>query len=97
MIFTSLYSLLLATSALVSRPFVDNTQEVHTLGSWSWSDCGMSSAVTSGTRTENPTGAPSDAITIHTITVSPDPPKPGENLTVTVFGDVHKTVVVCAM
>ncbi|ORY28512.1 MD-2-related lipid-recognition domain-containing protein, partial [Naematelia encephala] len=48
--------------------------EMHTMDSWSWVDCGTAT----------------DAVQIKTITVSPDPPVPGKNLTVTVDADVLK-------
>lgn len=48
-------------------------------------------------------GSPSDAVQIESITVSPDPPKPGEDMTVTVKGtaletiEVRSSVVVCVL
>ncbi|KZT43803.1 hypothetical protein SISSUDRAFT_1057339 [Sistotremastrum suecicum HHB10207 ss-3] len=43
---------------------------------WSWTDCGL----------------PTDAAHIDTIAVSPDPPRPGQNMTVTVTGTVKETI-----
>ncbi|WOO77366.1 Phosphatidylglycerol/phosphatidylinositol transfer protein [Vanrija pseudolonga] len=57
-------------------PVVDGEGEVGTLSSWRWSDCGL----------------PSDAITIESISVSPDPPEPGKNLTVTVEATANEVV-----
>lgn len=37
-------------------------------------------------------GLPTDLVTIKSLTVSPDPPQPGKNLTVTVSGTVHQTI-----
>lgn len=40
------------------------------------------------------TGLPTDAAHIDTIAVSPDPPRPGQNMTVTVTGTVKETIEV---
>ncbi|KAI0257565.1 ML domain-containing protein [Lactifluus subvellereus] len=65
-------SLFVATNAnpLSSQQPAVHLQDgpVHIAQGWSWSDCGLHS----------------DAIQIESISVSPDPPKPGEDLTVTV-------------
>ncbi|KAH7883673.1 ML domain-containing protein [Phlebopus sp. FC_14] len=49
---------------------------VHTTDSWSYADCGL----------------PSDVIQIKSIAVSPDPPKPGQDLTVTVAGTALEVI-----
>ena len=41
------------------------------------------------------TGLPTDAIHVETITVFPDPPVPGKDLTVTVVGTAHEVIEVC--
>ncbi|KAI0067734.1 hypothetical protein BV25DRAFT_1876416 [Artomyces pyxidatus] len=72
----SLLALLALTylSATRATPFesqealVLNGPPVHTTEGWSWIDCGLET----------------DAIQIQSIDVSPDPPKPGQNMTVTV-------------
>lgn len=51
-------------------------QPVHTMEGWSWSDC----------------GSPEDVIQIKSISLSPDPPKPGQDLTVTVVGTAQQRV-----
>ncbi|GJJ09615.1 hypothetical protein Clacol_003838 [Clathrus columnatus] len=43
---------------------------------WSWSDCGQFD----------------DAVLVNSIKISPDPPKPGENLTVTASGIVYSEI-----
>ncbi|GFZ45257.1 Phosphatidylglycerol/phosphatidylinositol transfer protein [Saitozyma sp. JCM 24511] len=50
--------------------------EVRTMDSWSYVDCGLAT----------------DAIQIKSIAVKPDPPVPGENLTVNVDADVLETI-----
>lgn len=49
---------------------------IRTMDSWSYVDCGLAT----------------DAIQLKSIKVSPDPPVPGKNLTVTVEGDVLETI-----
>jgi hypothetical protein len=49
---------------------------VHTTESWSYTDCGL----------------PTDPIQIQSIQVSPDPPKPGQDLTVTVKAHVTERI-----
>ena len=41
-------------------------------------------------------GLPSDAITVESIHVSPDPPVPGKELTVTAVGRANEVIEVCA-
>ncbi|KAH7931043.1 hypothetical protein BV22DRAFT_999375 [Leucogyrophana mollusca] len=49
---------------------------VHTTESWGYTDCGL----------------PSDLIQIKSISVKPDPPKPGQDLTVTVVGTAQDVI-----
>jgi len=49
---------------------------VHATQGWSWEDCGL----------------PSDAIQIESISVSPDPPSPGQDLTVLVKARAQEVV-----
>ncbi|KAF8642279.1 hypothetical protein AX16_009550 [Volvariella volvacea WC 439] len=51
----------------------------HTTDSWSYVDCGL----------------PSDVIQIESISVSPDPPQPGKDLTVRVKGKAKEEIEVC--
>lgn len=51
-------------------------QPVHTMEGWSWADC----------------GSPTDVIQLKSISLSPDPPKPGQDLTVTVVGTAQQRV-----
>ncbi|KIJ68363.1 hypothetical protein HYDPIDRAFT_24649 [Hydnomerulius pinastri MD-312] len=49
---------------------------VHTMEGWSYTDCGLAT----------------DVVQLKSLTVSPDPPKPGEDLTVTAVGTAVKTI-----
>ena len=68
----------------------------HTSRSWEWSDCG----VCFGRFTWRSVlmachpGAVTDIIEIKSLQVSPDPPQPGKNLTVTASGRVSRTIEV---
>lgn len=42
-----------------------------------------------------PTGLPTDAVQLESIQVSPDPPQPGKDLTVTVKAIVQREIEVC--
>jgi len=48
----------------------------HTSGGWEWKDCGEAT----------------DLVDLKSITIKPDPPQPGQNLTVTASGYVSKTI-----
>ncbi|GAA6064054.1 hypothetical protein JCM10212_006790 [Sporobolomyces blumeae] len=50
--------------------------EIGTLTRWDWTDC----------------GSPSDALQIESIKVSPDPPKPGQDLTIVATGTARSKV-----
>ncbi|KAK7058893.1 Phosphatidylglycerol/phosphatidylinositol transfer protein [Paramarasmius palmivorus] len=60
--------LCLFTLANAAQVPLKSAGEAHTLDSWSYEDCGQ----------------PTDAIQIESISVSPDPPQPGKDLSVTV-------------
>ncbi|EGN92387.1 hypothetical protein SERLA73DRAFT_191259 [Serpula lacrymans var. lacrymans S7.3] len=51
-------------------------QPVHTTDGWEYTNCGL----------------PSDLIQIKSIAVSPDPPQPGQDLTVTVVGTAQDVI-----
>ena len=74
---------------------------VHATEGWSWDDCGQSylgrRLYHAFTHPSSPPfkGSPSDPIQIDSITVSPDPPKPGQDLTVTVKAHAQDRVEVC--
>ncbi|KAL1737332.1 ML domain-containing protein [Schizophyllum commune] len=79
----SLLSLVASSPALLgAASSVDSEQvriqdgDVRTLESWAYTDCGV----------------PTDAIQLKSIEVSPDPPKPGEQLTVTVNAEVQEQI-----
>ncbi|KAA1468191.1 hypothetical protein DENSPDRAFT_793937 [Dentipellis sp. KUC8613] len=80
-------SLLLSFLALAASALANNEPQqqalagefdtpVHTSDSWAWESCGLES----------------DVIQIDSIQVSPDPPKPGKNLTVTVTASASERV-----
>ncbi|CAE6481108.1 unnamed protein product [Rhizoctonia solani] len=69
----------LAVSALsFTRPdlVLNGDSPVFTQSRWSWTDCGL----------------PSDGVQIKSIEVSPDPPKPGQDLTVKVIATSNKEI-----
>ncbi|KAG1757488.1 ML domain-containing protein [Suillus lakei] len=51
-------------------------QPVHVMDGWSWHDC----------------GSPTDVVQLKSITLSPDPPKPGQDLTVTAVGTAQRRI-----
>ena len=62
---------------------------------WSWKDCGT--YPNSSCQVFPPhshAGDPSVPVHITSIEISPDPPKPGENMTVTVIGEATERVEV---
>ncbi|GAA5854307.1 hypothetical protein JCM3766R1_005347, partial [Sporobolomyces carnicolor] len=50
--------------------------DVGTLTKWDWTDC----------------GSPSDALQIDSIKISPDPPKPGQDLTIVASGRAQSKI-----
>ena len=70
---------------------------------WSWNDCGAYIVLqilgqSLNHRGRPSLGAPSDPVHIKSISISPDPPKPGADLTVTVVGEaVERIEVSCIM
>ncbi|CAE6347443.1 unnamed protein product [Rhizoctonia solani] len=68
-----------AASALsFTRPdlVLNGESPIFTQSRWSWTDCGL----------------PSDGVQIKSIEVSPDPPKPGQDLTVTVIATADQPI-----
>ncbi|KAK4057539.1 hypothetical protein OIO90_001608 [Microbotryomycetes sp. JL221] len=53
-----------------------SADQPHTMTRWDWSDC----------------GEPTDVIQIKDVRISPDPPKPGKNLTVYASGTVNSLI-----
>ncbi|KAG2366616.1 ML domain-containing protein [Suillus spraguei] len=73
----SLLALLAGLASANSPPAQEvMSQPVHTMEGWSWTDC----------------GSPADVIQLESISLSPDPPKPGQDLTVTVVGTAQGRV-----
>jgi hypothetical protein len=91
---------LAASSAVLGSPaqlLVGNEAELAE--KWSYSDCGKSISLDlidaePGLIQRPAPGAPTDIIRLHSLEVSPDPPKPGQNLTVTASGTVLQTIEV---
>ncbi|KAI6007343.1 ML domain-containing protein [Pisolithus albus] len=79
----SLLSLLVgvpAFSAAAPEQEVILDTPVRTMEGWSYINCGL----------------PTDVVQVKSISVSPDPPKPGKNLTLTAVGTVNEVVKVGA-
>ncbi|QRV83309.1 hypothetical protein RhiJN_11325 [Ceratobasidium sp. AG-Ba] len=77
---SSLALLPLSASALsLARPemlILDDQYSASVYAGWSYANCGL----------------PTDPLQIKSIQVSPDPPQPGKDLTVTVAGKVQETI-----
>ncbi|PPQ88662.1 hypothetical protein CVT25_010238 [Psilocybe cyanescens] len=81
------FSLLVACLSIASSSLALITEEqqpmqvangpVHTTDSWDWENCGLDT----------------DPVQIISIQVSPDPPQPGKDLTVTVNASVEEEIV----
>ncbi len=87
-----------ANAASFQQPLAYPDGSVHTTEGWSWTDCGQSSVQPLHRPQFDALlpfqGLPTDAIQIESISVSPDPPKPGQNLTVTVEASAIEEVEV---
>ncbi|KZP01498.1 hypothetical protein CALVIDRAFT_6692 [Calocera viscosa TUFC12733] len=70
------FSAFAALAFAISLPQLNLGGDVNTLADWTWSDCGDESY----------------AIEIQSIEVSPDPPVPGQNLTVAVTGTTRMPI-----
>jgi len=66
----------MALSMPQQQPIQDVAGPIHTTDGWTWTDCGLDT----------------DPIRIESIQVSPDPPQPGQDLTVTVKGNVVEEI-----
>ena len=77
--FLAVCALSLASKALASPPPqvpIRSDEAPHTMDGWSYVDCGL----------------PTDAIQVTSLVVSPDPPQPGKDLTVTVTGEATNVI-----
>ena len=100
----SLFALLVAALAGLtqSKPLAQDSLKdsnaIHTAESWAYSNCGESGAfhgvVEHAIESYGPPGGPTDVVNIQSLTVSPDPPKPGQNLTVHVSAYVSQVIEV---
>ena len=95
-LFATSYASLLPTSE--QQQLVTNQNgPVHATQGWSWEDCGQSLHRLCHLLFILPLfqGFPTDAVQIDSISVFPDPPSPGQNLTVLVNARAQKEVEVC--
>jgi hypothetical protein len=99
----SLIAALAATLAPISAlaAAVDQVP-IGTMSSWSWQDCGEISHLYSYRVARAiymlrflQKGLPTDAIQVQSISISPDPPVPGQDLSVTAVGTARETIEVC--
>lgn len=65
-----------ANDLVSTDPRTSEKGTVHTMDGWSFVDCGLAT----------------DVVQLKSLTVSPDPPVPGKNLTVSVEADVLETI-----
>ncbi|KAG6820105.1 hypothetical protein H0H93_005252 [Arthromyces matolae] len=88
----------IATAALslanpVQQVALNDLAPINTANKWSWTNCGwFDSQTPSIFMLKSCTGNPEDVILIEDIQVSPDPPQPGKDLTVTVKGVATSTI-----
>jgi hypothetical protein len=101
-----LLSLFAATNAnpLLSQqqPIANPDSPVHTTDGWDWKNCGQSfvelhHVYHPHVTLPSPQGFSDDLVDIKSITVFPDPPKPGKDLTVTVHATTEERVDVRRM
>ncbi|KAJ7055693.1 ML domain-containing protein [Mycena amicta] len=59
-----------------SQRFIQNAGDVHTTAEWSFNDCGL----------------PSDIVQLESLEISPDPPVPGEELTINAKGKATRRI-----
>lgn len=91
-----------ASSAVFGSPtqqqIIGSEAELSLSEKWSYSDCGTIaqpySPVDEKPELSPPSGTPSDIVRLRSLEVSPDPPKPGQNLTITASGTVLETIKV---
>lgn len=71
---------------------------VKTIDGWEWTDCGMFVTSNSTELSLSTMGLPGDStdpVEIKSIEISPDPPKPGQDLTVKVTLTAKEEIEVC--
>lgn len=100
----SLFAVTNANSLLSSQqqPIANQDSPVHTTEGWSWEDCGQSLVELQHVYRPHVTlpflqGSYFDPVRIQSITVSPNPPKPGQDLTVTVHAVTRERIDVRRM
>ncbi|KAG1783867.1 ML domain-containing protein [Suillus placidus] len=73
----SLLAMLAGLASAIPPPTQEiMNQPVHSMEGWSYSDC----------------GSPTDVVQLKSISLSPDPPKPGQDLTITAVGTAQERV-----
>ena len=96
----SLFALLVTalTGLVQTKPLTQDllkdSNTIRIAESWAYSNCGESGAFHEVVHPDGLPGGPTDIVKIQSLTVSPDPPKPGQNLTVTVSAYVSQVIVV---
>lgn len=96
-------ALFIASSAHLAQaawrvPFLSsNDVQLNLMDSWSYTDCGSSYCPSlplfaSIHHILTTAGLPTDVIQLKSIEVSPDPPVPGKELTITAQGTVTRTI-----
>lgn len=97
----SLFLVAAAATSVLGNPdtqvSLQGGEEAHTSESWSYDDCGKRTSPLSTTArhlTGSHQGLPTDVIQLDSIKIKPDPPKPGQDLTVIVKGYVQERIEV---
>jgi hypothetical protein len=94
----------LVRAAALGPGLLVQDEPLQTLTSWGYTDCGASyppndqlspCLAASYAHVFFPKGTPSDLVEVKSIRLSPDPPVPGQDLTVTASGYVKDTIEVC--
>lgn len=67
---------------------------VHTMEGWSYEDCGWCKCHKLVTSAHSHSGSSSDLVQIESIKVKPDPPQPGQDLTITVKANTTEIIEV---
>lgn len=89
----------LAAAGFVAASPAQESLQTSLSDRWSWDDCGMPLgnpfSQVHKLMIMHPSGESSDPVHIKSIEISPDPPKPGANMTVKVVGQADELIEVC--
>lgn len=83
-----------AASPAVPQLPLDSDFSASLSGKWHYDDCGRFWFAPARLVLKSFTGLPSDAIQLESLEVSPDPPRPGHDLTVTAKATVQDVIKV---